>query len=71
MKPQTTSLEFSHFPVMLSEVIKVSSPSKGGYFVDCTFWGGVYSREFLKFSKTKVIGIDRDPSVTTIAKKIE
>ena len=71
MKTQISSLEFSHFPVMLSEVIKVSSPSKGGFFVDCTFGGGGYSSEFLKFSKTKVIGIDRDPSVITIAKKIE
>ena len=69
MKTQISSLEFSHFPVMLSEVIKVSSPSKGGFFVDCTFGGGGYSSEFLKFSKTKVIGIDRDPSVITIAKK--
>ena len=71
MKSQTSSLEFSHFPVMLSEVIKVSTPSKGGFFVDCTFGGGGYSSEFLKFSKTKVVGIDRDPSVISIAKKIE
>jgi len=71
MKSQTPSLELSHFPVMLSEVIKVSTPSKGGFFVDCTFGGGGYSSEFLKFSKTKVVGIDRDPSVISIAKKIE
>ena len=71
MKSQTPSLELSHFPVMLNEVIKVSTPSKGGFFVDCTFGGGGYSSEFLKFSKTKVVGIDRDPSVISIAKKIE
>ena len=71
MKSQLPSLEFSHFPVMLSEVIKVSNPSRGGFFVDCTFGGGGYSSEFLKFSKTKVVGIDRDPSVISIAKKIE
>ena len=71
MKSQLSSLEYSHFPVMLSEVIKVSTPSKGGFFVDCTFGGGGYSSEFLKFSKTKVVGIDRDPSVISIAKKIE
>ena len=69
MKSQISSLEFSHFPVMLSEVIKFSTPSKGGFFVDCTFGGGGYSIEFLKFSRTKVVGIDRDPSV--ISKKIE
>lgn len=71
MKSQISSLEFSHFPVMLSEVIKFSTPSKGGFFVDCTFGGGGYSIEFLKFSRTKVVGIDRDPSVISIAKKIE
>ena len=28
MKIQTTSLETSHFPVMLNEIIKISSPKK-------------------------------------------
>ena len=51
---QISSLEFSHFPVMLNEVLKISSPSRGGNFVDCTFGAGGYSKEILKFSKTKV-----------------
>ena len=71
MNTQKSSLEFSHFPVMLSEVIKVSSPTEGGLFVDCTFGGGGYTSNLLKFPKTTVIGLDRDPSVTSIAKKIE
>ena len=71
MNTQKSSLEFSHFPVMLSEVIKVSSPTEGGLFVDCTFGGGGYTSKLLKFPKTTVIGLDRDPSVTSIAKKIE
>ena len=33
---QTSLLESSHFPVMLSEVIHICSPKKGGLFVDCT-----------------------------------
>ena len=54
MKSQTSSLEFSHFPVMLSEIIKISSPSKGGIFIDCTFGGGGYSKAlFLNFPKQK------------------
>ena len=71
MKTQKSSLEFSHFPVMLSEVINISSPIKGGLFVDCTFGGGGYSSKLLKFPKTKVISFDRDSTVATIAKKFE
>ncbi len=71
MNTQKSSLEFSHFPVMLSEVIKISSPTEGGIFVDCTFGGGGYTSNLLKFPKTTVIGLDRDPSVISIAKKIE
>ena len=55
MKTQISSLEYSHFPVMLSEVVQISSPENGGIFVDCTFGGGGYSKALLKFPKTKVI----------------
>ena len=71
MNTQKSSLEFSHFPVMLREVIQILSPKNGGVFVDCTFGGGGYTKALLKFSKTKVIGIDRDPAVINLAKKIE
>ena len=71
MKTIKSSLETSHFPVMLNEVIKISSPHKGGFFVDCTFGGGGYSKSILGYPKTKLIGIDRDKSVTFIAKKLE
>ena len=71
MKTLTSSLEFSHFPVMLSEIIQISAPSKGGIFVDCTFGGGGYSRSLLEFPKTKVIGFDRDSAVLKIADKIK
>ena len=68
---QTSSLEFSHFPVMLNEVLKISSPSTRKKFIDCTFGGGGYSKEILKFLKTKVLAIDRDKKVLAEAKKIE
>ena len=71
MKTITSSSETSHFPVMLNEVIKISSRHKGGFFVDCTFGGGGYSKSILKYPKTKIIGIDRDKSVTSTAKKLE
>ena len=71
MNNQTSSLEFSHFPVMLNEVLKISSPSEGGTFIDCTFGGGGHSKEILKFSNTKVIAIDRDKNAISIARKFE
>ena len=71
MKKQTSSLEISHFPVMLSEVIKLSNPHKGGIFLDCTFGGGGYSKALLEFPNTKVIGIDRDPSVIPYSKDLK
>ena len=71
MKTQTSSLELSHFPVMLSEIIKISNPAKGGFFIDCTFGGGSYSKALLKFSKTEVISFDRDSAVIPIGKKLE
>ena len=56
---------------MLSEVIKLSSPSKGGKFIDCTFGGGGYSKEILKYPNTIVQAIDRDKKAIPIAKKLE
>ena len=63
MTNHSLSLEFSHFPVMVNEVIKISLPSKGGTYIDCTFGGGGYSKQLLKFSKTFVKGIYRDEKV--------
>jgi 16S rRNA (cytosine1402-N4)-methyltransferase len=71
MNNQTISLEFSHFPVMLNEIIKISTPAKGGTFIDCTFGGGNYSKQLLKFSKTVVKGLDRDNKVKEIGKTLE
>ena len=71
MNNQTSSLEFSHFPVMLNEILKISSPATREKFIDCTFGGGGYSKEILKFSKTNVLAIDRDKKVLAEAKKLE
>ena len=67
----SSSSEISHFPVMLKEVIKICKPNKGGIFVDCTFGGGSYSKELLKFPKTKVLALDRDSYVIKIAEKLK
>ena len=71
MNNLTSSLELPHFPVMLNEVLKISSPSTKERFIDCTFGGGSYSKQILKFSKTNVLAIDRDKKVLTEAKKLE
>ena len=69
MNNQTSSLEFSHFPVMLKEVLKLSSPSSGNIFIDCTFGGGGYSKEILKISETNIQAIDRDKKTLPAAKR--
>jgi len=56
---------------MLDEVIKICSPDKGGVYIDCTFGGGGYSKKLLKFSKTKVIALDRDEFILNISKELE
>ena len=71
MTHSLTFPEFSHFPVMLDEVVKICTPEKGGIFLDCTFGGGNYSHKLLKFSKTKVIALDRDSFIKNISKNLE
>ena len=71
MNNHTLSLELSHFPVMLNEVIKISSPSKGGTYIDCTFGGGSYSKQLLKFPRTIIKALDRDDKVQKIGKALE
>ena len=71
MNNQNTSLEFSHFPVMLNEVLKISLPSSKKKIIDCTFGGGGYSKAILNLSDATVQAIDRDKKVSPIAKKFE
>ena len=71
MNNQISSLEFSHFPVMLNEVLKLSSLSSNKRIIDCTFGGGGYSKEILKFSNTSVQAIDRDKKALAIGKNFE
>ena len=70
MTHPTSSSDPLHFPVMLDEVVKICSPNKGGVYIDCTFGGGGYSKKLLKFSKTKVIALDRDEFILNISKKL-
>ncbi len=60
-----------HYPVLLKEIISIITPQYGGTFIDCTFGQGGYTREILKNTDNKVIGIDRDSECLKVAKKIE
>jgi len=72
MKTTTSSLQKKHYPVMLEEVIQKCLHNKENQLiVDCTFGGGGYSRELLKFPNIKVIALDRDKSVVSRAKDLE
>jgi 16S rRNA (cytosine1402-N4)-methyltransferase len=72
MNISVSLLEKKHFPVMLDEVIKICNTSKKNQLViDCTFGGGGYSKELLKFPNIKVIALDRDKSVTESAKALK
>ena len=71
MNKQNTSLESSHIPVMLNEVLRISSPKPETFFIDCTFGGGGYSEEILKTLKTNVLAIDRDKKSLSKAKELE
>tara|TARA_B100001093_G_scaffold382586_1_gene368149 strand:+ start:2097 stop:3116 length:1020 start_codon:yes stop_codon:yes gene_type:complete len=70
MKVPKSSLDFTHYPVMLNEVTNICNPKEGESFIDCTFGGGGYSNALLKYPNTKVFALDRDNSVLTKAIKI-
>ena len=61
----------NHYPVLLNELISIITPQYGGTFIDCTFGQGGYTKKILNFSKTKVIGIDRDLESTKKAEEIK
>ena len=71
MKLPHTSLEEKHLPVLIDEVLKLCNPKNGGNFMDCTFGGGGYSKELLKFHQTKVVALDRDKHVIGLANKLK
>jgi 16S rRNA (cytosine1402-N4)-methyltransferase len=56
-----------HVPVLLREVIANLGPRDGGVYIDATFGAGGYAGAILAAADTRVIGIDRDPSVVAAA----
>jgi len=60
-----------HYPVLLSEIIKIINPQYGGTFIDCTFGQGGYTKRIINFEKTKVIALDRDLESLKKAEEIQ
>ncbi len=69
MKDISSSKTFLHYPVMLKEVISTCDVKKGGLFIDCTYGAGGYTNTILSYPNTKVIALDRDPSIKSLAEK--
>ncbi|WP_312527859.1 16S rRNA (cytosine(1402)-N(4))-methyltransferase RsmH [Paracoccus sp. (in: a-proteobacteria)] len=55
-----------HIPVLLNPLLRAVSPVQG-VWADGTFGAGGYTRGLLQAGADKVFGIDRDPSVFTMA----
>ena len=71
MKATIISDTKKHYPVLLNELISIITPQYGGTFIDCTFGQGGYTEKILNYSKTKVIGLDRDLESLKKAEEIQ
>ena len=58
----------AHEPVMVSEVVALLAPGRGGLFVDCTVGLGGHSRALLEAGADRVLGLDRDPQALAAAR---
>jgi 16S rRNA (cytosine1402-N4)-methyltransferase len=57
-----------HEPVMVTEMVEILVPSRGGLFVDCTVGLGGHSHALLGSGASRVIGLDRDLDALAIAR---
>ena len=52
-----------HIPVLLKEVIEYLNVKPNSNYIDCTLNGGGHTREILKRTNGKVLGIEIDPEI--------
>ncbi len=65
------SSQVPHLSVMQEEVLSLLNPQENKLYVDATFGAGGHTQAILNASsRSKVIGLDRDPSVITFAEKV-
>ena len=57
----------AHEPVMTGEVVTILEPARGGLFVDCTVGAGGHARALLDRGAGRVLGVDRDRDVLSVA----
>jgi 16S rRNA (cytosine1402-N4)-methyltransferase len=60
----------AHEPVMGAEVADALELKDGGWFADCTFGRGGYTREWVNRSRCRVFAIDRDPDAIAVAEAL-
>jgi 16S rRNA (cytosine1402-N4)-methyltransferase len=60
----------SHEPVMVSEVVSLLEPSRGGLFVDCTVGLGGHARALLDAGAARIMALDRDPAALALAREV-
>jgi 16S rRNA (cytosine1402-N4)-methyltransferase len=59
--------ESLHEPVMLTEVLDMLRPERGGLFVDCTVGLGGHAGALLDAGASRLVGLDRDTSALRAA----
>ena len=64
------STEYTHEPVMVTEVLDQLAPARGGVFVDCTLGLGGHARALLEAGASRLIGLDRDPAALARARTV-
>jgi 16S rRNA (cytosine1402-N4)-methyltransferase len=60
-------MDARHEPVLVSEVMSVLAPERGGLFVDCTTGLGGHSAILLERGASRLVGLDRDQDALRIA----
>ena len=60
----------AHEPVMVTEVLDMLLPSRGGLFVDCTVGLGGHARALLDGGATHLVALDRDAAALELAREV-